>query len=385
MRFIQRKEFLEVHNHKAVFPVSTTALGIGLLALGLIFLFKAGQFFQIAGITLCIFGSLVVLFTLYIIEKYKYYTITIDYEDLWERNFLGTHRVRLDHGKISSVEVDVFGENSKKPQYEVKLNYPSGKSYAIEVTDSQEHAKAVADIFSFYFTKKLIIKSPGEEDLELDTDRFKVSLYKRLQMQYPQGIPRREPPEIDYMEKKKIHSNWTLFFKYPPASLIYTVSLQFLLITILIFIAMAILHTGCILYGIMGLIAGVFAFFTVWSLEGDNSEEISISPDGFRYSLHHPAGDTKIEIPLKRIRLISIVSSTGYKIEKWNLFRKIPAFAVQPGQEDNGKELYVLTDQAIIGMESWLNEEMAEYIGYLAENSIYILTQKNEREDMKLK
>lgn len=383
MRFIQKKDFLEVHNYKAVFPLSTTALGVGLSSLGGLLLFKAPTAFQLAGTILLIFGILVVLFTLYMIGRYKYFIITKTDEDLFERNIFGTHKVRLDQGRFTSVEVDESEEKSENPQYEVKLNYPSGKSYTVEITPNQERAKAVADIFSFYFTRELTVKTPGHPPLVLGSDRFEASLYKRLRQQFPQGIPRLDIPEIDFLEQKKIHSTWTLTFKYPPPSLAYTVALQFLFVTLFVFPAMIICYKNCILYGIAGIIIGLGAFFTVWSLEGDNAEEIHISPEGFRYLLHHPAGDVDLQIPLKKIRIISIVPSSGFRIEKWDLFRKQPVLPMT--REDTAEicELYVLTDQAIIGIESPLNREMAEYIRYLAENSIYILTQKKERQKIK--
>ena len=383
MRFIQRKDFLEVHNYRAVFPISAAALGIGLSSVGGLLLFKAPTAFQMAGTILLIFGILVVLFTLYMVGRYKYFIITKADEDLFERNIFGTHKVRLDHGRFTSVEVDEFEEDKENLQYEVKLNYPSGKSYTVEVTPSQEHAKAVADIFSFYFTRELTIKTPGHPSLILTAERFEASLYKRMKLQFPQGIPRMEIPEIDFLEQKKIHSTWTLNFKYPPPSLAYTVALQFLFVTLFIFPAMILCYKDCLLYGIAGIIFGLGAFFTVWSLEGDNAEEIHISPDGFRYLLHHPTGDVDLRIPLKKIRIVSIVTSSGYSIEKWNLFRKQAVMPFKPDDSGEICELYVLTDQAIIGIESPLNREMAEYIRYLTENSIYILTQKKERQKIK--
>ncbi len=383
MRFIQKKDYLEVHNYKAVFPLSTTALGIGLLSVGVILLFKAPTAFQMAGTILLVFGILVVLFTLYMIGRYKYFVITKSDEDLFERNIFGNHKIRLDRGRFISVEVDEFQEDKDNLQYEVKLNYPSGKSYTVEITPSQEEAKSVADIFSFYFTKELTVKTPGHPPLLLNADRFEVSLYKRMRLQFPQGIPRMEIPEIDFLEQKKIHSTWTITFKYPPPSVIYTAALQFLLVTLFVFPAMIICHKSCILYGIAGIILGLGAFFTIWSLEGDNAEEIHISPDGFRYLLHHPTGDVDLEIPLKKIRIISIVPSSGYRIEKWNVFRKQAVVPIERKESSEICELYVLTDQAIIGIESPLNREMAEYIRYLAENSIYILTQKKERQKIK--
>jgi len=56
MRFIQRKDFLEVHNHRATFPLSGESLGIALMAIGVIVFINGDHISHIAGIVLVAFG-----------------------------------------------------------------------------------------------------------------------------------------------------------------------------------------------------------------------------------------------------------------------------------------------------------------------------------------
>jgi len=256
----------------------------------------------------------------------------------------------------------------------------SGKSYTVEVTDEKEHAKAVADIFSFYFDKELIVKLPDRAKLELDSKRFELSLYKRLRMQYPQGIPRMDPPNLDFFEHKQTQSHKLLTFIYPPGSAIYTFALYFLFISIVVFAAILIFHPAYWWIGLIIILVAIIIFITIRSLEGENSEELNISPAGLIYRLKHPAGKVNVTVPLEKIRLISIVLSTGYKIEELNLFRKKRSAVSGIINDINSRELYILTDEAIFGIHTPLNEEMAAYIRYLIESAIYVMTQKKERE-----
>ena len=98
-----------------------------------------------------------------------------------------------------------------------------------------------------------------------------------------------------------------------------------------------------------------------------------------RYHRHHTTAEIKIQVPLDDVKVIRIIPTSGYKVQRINLFKKEDELLIKPREGKGGVELYLLTDSGLIGIETWMNKDMAEYIEYLISKGAYVMSQKKRR------
>lgn len=390
MRFIQKGEkILEVHNRKKDLPFPLVAAGFSVLAGGMLLFFSWPGFKEegtrlavlICGIILSLLGIVLAALAYARISRYRYYILTNPEEELWERNLLGTYMERLEEGRIEAVRLKIEPTEDLSARYKVLLDYSSGKSYLMEVTEDEDQAKAIADVLSFHFDKNLIRETPNASPEEFETDRFFDSLYVQLRRDFPQGLPRVNPPAVDFVAMEKARYRHLIRLLYPPKSLIYNLSLYFLLLTVIIMLAVLVVHTRYMLYGLGFLGLGLTVFLIINAIEGGSFEELIFTPENLHYHRHHMTAEIDFKIPLDEIKMILAVPRSGYKIQKLiPINQKAEAFD-PPVETKEGVELYLITETAVVGIESWLSPEMANHLIYLIKNAIYIMAQKGEREN----
>lgn len=377
MRFIQRGENkLEVHNHKLSIPMPIAGLGFALFIIGLIVYFLGGFVLKIIAALLTVTGIVILSYVYIKISSYKFYVFTHPDENLWEKNLPGTHKVQLESGMVSSIEIEVSASEDLDAVYEVRIVYSSGKSYAMEFTKDEDQAKAIADIFSIFFDKSITMIVPEIPKRELDVERFEAPLHRRMREKYPKGMPRKDAPHVDFIIPEKARYRDLIRFRYPPYSVLYDISLYFFITTIIIFLTITSINPKYLLYGLGSAILGAVVFFVGRSLESGNLEEIAITPDEMRYHRHHITAEIKIRVPLNEVKVIRIISASGYRIQRLNLFQKEDEMLTKPREGKGGMELYLLTDQGLIGIESWMNKDMADYVSYLISKDAYVMSQK---------
>ncbi|MCD4783995.1 MAG: hypothetical protein K8T10_09250 [Candidatus Eremiobacteraeota bacterium] len=380
MRFIQKGENkLEIHNQKFSIPIPMAGLGFAFFLIGLVSFFLGGLVLKVIAAMLCIAGIVIIMYVYIKISSYKFYVFTCPDEHLWEMNFIGTHKVQLESGMISSIEVEVSAGEDLDAQYKVRIVYSSGKSYAMELTKDKDQAKAIADIFAIFFDKSITMIVPELPKRELGVEHFEDPLHRRMRNQYPKGMPRKDAPHVDFVIPEKARYRDLIKFRFPPFSILYDISLYFFIITILIFLTVTLVNPKYLLYGLGTTILGAVVFFVGRSLESGNLEEIAITPDEIRYHRHHTTAEIKRNIPLEEVKMVHIIQASGCKVHRLNLSQKKDEMLTKPREGKGGTELYLLTDQGIIGIETWMNKDMADYISYLIGKSTYVMSQKKRK------
>lgn len=387
MRFIQKEDrLLEIHPDNRELPLPLAALGIVLVLSGLIIFFTGYQDSEgvrAAFYLLSLGGLALFVYSVLGISKYKFFYFTHPEEELWQKNLIGTYKVKLEKGGIKNIKLSIEAEEDLSARYEVRVEYSSGKSYTIDVADDDQCAGATADILSCYFDKEIIREVPDSSAEEIDADRFGTSLYERLKVQYPNGIPRRELPPVDFVTIVKSRYRQHIKLLYPPKSVLYHCAQYFLMTAVITALTIVICAVQQIAAAVIIAGAGIVVFLIINSIENGSFEDIIITPEALNYHRHHITAELIKKVPLTDIKMIYILPSTGYKIQRM-LPRKKEAEAFgKPVERAGGKELFILTDESVIGIESWLDQEMAEYLKYLIEDGIYVLQQKGERDDAK--
>ncbi|MCE1247971.1 MAG: hypothetical protein LWY06_15110 [Firmicutes bacterium] len=380
MRFIQRGEKkLEVHNNKTFIPVLSFTVCLGLILAGLTLFLRPEIHIKAIGIAICATGAAVFIWVLYKVSGYRYLVFTIPEETLIERNITGTWNKTLETGGISNIEIKVDVAEDLSALYSVIINYVSGKQYIMEHTDNDYQAESVADILCFFFDKPLLRKMPNKPDQEIDPDSLNKSMYNTLREKYPQGIPRKDPPPYDFLLVEKARFRTLLKLISPPRSLVFH-SAKYIAVLFLVILAfMALFTPRYTIVGVGLFIAGVVYFLLMKAIESGNFEEIIITPEELRYHYHHPTSEVKYVVPLEEVKQVKILQQSGYRLKIFDCFKKKDPLS-EPEDQQEDVEIYILTERAVIGIESCLNRDMAEYMKHLVENSVYVMSQKSERE-----
>ncbi len=380
MRFIQRGEKkLEIHNSKTFIPVLTLTVGIGLIMAGLILFLRPEINIKGVGIALCVAGAIVCSFVIFKVSQYRYLVFITPEEMLIERNLFGTWKKTLETGGITNIEMKVTVAEDLNAVHSININYASGKQYLMEYTIDDKQAEAVADILCFYFDKPLIKKVPDMPDVEVDPDSLGKSLYHTLREKYPQGIPRKDPPPYDFLLVEKARFRNLLKLISPPRSLVFHSAKYLVGLSVILFAFIACFVPRYTILGIVIFIIGCIYFFVMRAIEVGNFEEIIITPEEMRYHYHHPTSEVKYVIPLEEIKQVKILQQSGYRLKIFDCFKKRD-MTTEPDESIENVEVYILTERGVIGIESCLNKDMAEYMEHLIENSVYVMSQKGERE-----
>jgi hypothetical protein len=152
-----------------------------------------------------------------------------------------------------------------------------------------------------------------------------------------------------------------------------------MVLSIILFAFIALVAPVYMILGIGIFIAGCIYFFLMRAIEVGNFEEIIITPEELRYHYHHPTSEVKYVIPLNEIKQVKILQQSGYRLKIFKADKSKENLLEQSEISDD-VEVYILTERAIIGIESCINREMGEYLKHLIENAVYVMSQKSERE-----
>lgn len=380
MRFFQRSDnLLEIHDKKTEIALPLASIGVALILSGIVIFLHEEMTQKILGMLVSVGGLITLILAFSQAAAYKYYRLKLPEEQLWQRNLFGTKEEMIDPGKVDKIQVKQEPEKTEECEgaYKVSLIFTSGKTIDILTGADEEDAIATADIVAFILDKEVVVESFEYSDRVLGMERFQLPLHKKMRKKYPQGVPRREPPPIDFLMYEQ--TRYRDFYKmiYPKPSFVYLILLYVFLISIVFLIVVIAFNPEYLAYGLGFFVLGLAAFLIVRAIEKGSFEDISINPEEFQFHRHNPSEEIEVKVPIEDVKSIRIIPGSGYHL--YNL--KMPSEKDNLKVQNGDRELYVLTENGVIGINSDLNQEAADYLKFKLSESIYTMSQKKKNED----